>query len=209
MTEDPKRIVESGYDAIAERFAAWQREVRGSTRLARVERLLAMLPGRPYVLELGCGAGVASTRVLAERGRLTGVDISAEQLRRARERIPEAEFMRADMAEVGFEGGSFDAVVSFYALNHLPREELGPLLSRVAGWLRPGGLFLATFGAADSPAWRGEWLGAEMFFSGFAPDENERLVRAAGLELVESEVETIVEPEGEAQFHWVVARRPE
>ena len=207
---DPKQLVASSYDAIADRFAEWQRGIEGSTRLDRVEELLALLPPEPDVLELGSGAGVQSTRVLAERGRLTGVEISAEQLRRARERIAGATFVHGDLTSVAFDPGSFDAVVSFYVLNHVPREELGPLLARVADWLRPGGRFLANFAASDNPGWRGEWLGATMFFSGYEPEETLRRVLEAGLEVEESELETIVEPgHGDVRFLWVRARRPE
>jgi cyclopropane fatty-acyl-phospholipid synthase-like methyltransferase len=210
VSDDVKRLVAEGYDAIADRFAAWQRGVTGSSRTRWLDELLALLPDRPDVLELGCGAGVRSTRVLAQRGRLVGVDLSAEQLRRARERVPTATFLHADLTEVRFEPDSFDAVVAFYAFNHVPREALAPLLDRVRCWLRPRGYLLANFAAEDNPGWRGDWLGTEMFFSGFAPDRTLRLVTDAGLDVVASEVETIVEPEqGEAAFLWVLARRPE
>jgi ubiquinone/menaquinone biosynthesis C-methylase UbiE len=209
VREDIKRVIEKGYDAMADRFAAWQRKIEGSTRLERVEELLALLPERPDVLELGVGAGIGSTRTLAERGRLTGVDISAEQLRRARERIPAATFLHGDFTELELERESFDAVVAAYVLNHVPQDELGPLLERVAAWLRPGGCFLATFSTSDNPGWRGEWLGVEMFFAGFPPAVNRRLVEAAGLEVLRDEIETSVEPEGEARFQWLLARRPE
>jgi SAM-dependent methyltransferase len=164
--DERKRIVASGYDAIADRFAEWQRGISGRSGLVRVKRLLARLPERPDVLELGIGAGTAPSRLLAERARLTGVDISAEQARRAREALPGATILEADIAEVELSGSSFDAVVALYSLNHLPREELAPLLERVRGWLRPGGLLLATFATGDSAGWRGEWLGTEMYFSG-------------------------------------------
>lgn len=206
-----KRVIETGYDAMADRFAAWQQEIEGSTRIERIEALLALLPDRPEFLELGIGAGVRSSRLLAERGRLTGVDVSAEQLRRARERIPGATFLHADFTELELEPGSFDAVVAAYVLNHVPQDELGPLLHRVAVWLRPGGYFLATFPTNDNPGWTGEWLGVEMFFAGFPPAENRRLVEAAGLEVLEDEIEVSIEPEpdGEARFQWVLARKPE
>ena len=179
MRDDVRRIVEAGYDAMADRFAEWQREVVGSTRLERIEELLRLLPGRPDVLELGVGAGVRSTRMLAERGRLTGVDVSTEQLE------PVA---------------SFDAVVAAYVLNHVPPEELGPLARRAADWLRPGGYLLATFGAQDNPGWTGEWLGVEMYFAGLPPEENRRLVEAAGLAVLRDDIEVSVEPGGEARF---------
>ncbi len=202
-------MVARGYDAGADRFAAWQRRITGSTRLDRLEELLAALPGRPDALELGSGAGVRSTRILAERTSLVGVDISAEQVRRARERVPGARFLHADLTEVDFDPASFDAVVSFYVLNHVPREELGPLLGRIERWLRPGGLLLATFGASDLPGWRGEAIGGlDTFFSGYEPDATLRLVREAGLRLARADLETIGEPEGAATFLWVLARCP-
>jgi predicted TPR repeat methyltransferase len=202
------QIVGAGYDAMADRFAEWQGEIRGVSGPQRATRLLELLPERPDVLELGVGAGVEQSRLLAERGHLTGVDVSAEQLRRARMRLPGAKLIQADVQALDFAPNRFDAVVSFYVLNHVPRESLRPLLGRIGGWLRPGGWFLAAFAAGDLDAWQGEFLGAESFFSGYEPAVNEELVRGAGLELHESEVETIHEPEGPARFHWVLARKP-
>jgi SAM-dependent methyltransferase len=208
LDERPQDVVARGYDAGAERFAAWQKQIVGSTRLERLEELLALLRERPDVLELGAGAGVRSTRILAERAELFGVDISAEQVRRARERVPTARFLQADFTQLELEPASFDAVVAFYVFNHVPREELGPLLGRIATWLRPGGYLLATFGASDLPAWQGEWLGGvETFFSGYEPEVTLGLVRDSGLELVRDDLETIEEPEGPATFLWVLASR--
>jgi SAM-dependent methyltransferase len=203
---DPKEIVERGYDAIADRFAAWQAQIPDETRLRWLDELLELLPERPDVLELGVGAGVESSRILAERGQLTGVDLSREQLRRARERLPGATLIHGDFTEVELPQASFDAVVSFYVLNNLPQDELGPLLLRVAGWLRPGGWFLASLPSSDNPGWRGEWLGAEMYFAGCDPETNLRLTEEAGLEIVRDERETMVEPEGEVRWHWLLAR---
>jgi predicted TPR repeat methyltransferase len=209
VRDDVRRIVETGYDAMADRFAEWQRDVVGSTRIERVEQLLRLLPDRPDLLELGVGAGVRSTRMLAERGRLTGVDVSTEQLDRARRRVPNATFLHADLTELELDAACFDAVVAAYVLNHVPPEELGPLLRRVAAWLRPGGYLLATFAAEDNPGWTGEWLGVAMYFAGLAPAENRRLVEAAGLEILGDEIEVSIEPGGEARFQWLFARRPE
>lgn len=209
MREDVRRTIEQGYDAMADRFAAWQRQITGSTRLARIERLLDLLPPNADVLELGIGAGVRSSRLLAARGRLTGVDLSAEQLRRARERLPGATLIQADFTELELDPESFDAVVAAYVLNHLPPEELGPLARKVARWLRPGGYFLTSYGTSDLPGWTGEWLGVEMFFGGLPPEENRRLVEDARLEVLADELEVSQEPEGEARFQWLLARRPE
>ena len=203
---DPKEIVRAGYDAIADRFAEWQARIADETRLGYLDDLLEVLPERPDVLELGVGAGVQSSQILAERGRFTGIDLSGEQLRRARERLPGATLIHGDFTVVELQPASFDAVVSFYVLNNLPQEELGPLLRRVAGWLRPGGWFLASLPSSDNPGWRGEWLGAEMYFAGCDPETNRHLAEEAGLEVVRDEFETMIEPEGEVRWHWLLAR---
>jgi cyclopropane fatty-acyl-phospholipid synthase-like methyltransferase len=207
MSDDPKRIVEHGYDAIADRFAAWQRRISDETRLRYLADLLDLLPERPVVLELGVGAGVQSSRILAERGRLIGVDLSREQLRRAREHLPGATLIHCDVTAVELPPANFDAVVSFYVLNHVPQEELAPLLGRVARWLRAGGWFLASFPSSDNPGWRGDWLGTEMYFAGCDPATNRRLAEEAGLDVARDEVETMIEPEGEVRWQWLLARR--
>ena len=174
---------------------------------AIVDDLLAHVPRGADILELGCGAGGPTTQRLAAHGRLTGVDISAEQLKRARDRIPAATFVHGDAATVELPDGGFDAVVSLYALNNLPREELGALFRRIHGWLRPGGLFLASLAASDLPAWQGDWLGVDMFFSGWDADTTLRLADEAGLEIVDHRVEAMREPEGEVRWLWVLASR--
>ncbi len=208
--DDPKRLVEAGYDTIAARYAEWQKEVRGSPRERFLSELLRLVPPQPQILELGVGAGIRSTRVLAERGRLTGVDISAEQLRRAQERVPSATFLRADIAEVRFAPGSFDAVVALYVLTHLPLSDLRPLFARIGEWLRPGGLFLATLGAGGTQEGvQADWLGVPMFFSSLDGDETTQLIHDAGLDILIREIVGQREDEGqdEVRFLWVLARR--
>ena len=203
---DPKEVVRAGYDAIADRFAAWQAQISDETRLRYLDDLLDLLPEQPDVLELGVGAGVESSRILAGRGRLTGIDLSGEQLRRARERLPGATLIHGDFTAVELPPASFDAVVSFYILNNLPQEELGPLAKRVARWLRPGGWFLASLPSSDNPGWRGAWLGTEMYFAGCDPETNRRRIEEAGLTIARDEFETMIEPEGEVRWHWLLAR---
>ncbi|HEX3453394.1 MAG TPA: class I SAM-dependent methyltransferase [Gaiellaceae bacterium] len=207
MSDPRVEIVARGYDRIADRFAGWRDEIVGDPRREWAEDLASRLAPGVRVLELGCGAASAETVMLAERFQLTGIDVSDEQIRRARERLPDAEFVHADFLEVELPEASFDAVCSFYVLNHVPREHLGALLGRIAAWLRPGGLAVNAFGVGDNAGWTGDWLGAEMFFAGFEPAENTRLVEAAGLGILRDEIVSFDEPEGSVEFQWILARR--
>jgi SAM-dependent methyltransferase len=208
MSDPRVQIVADGYDRMADTFAEWRDRIEGDPRAGWFEELTSRLPDGASVLELGCGAGnTAETQELARRFRLTGVDVSGEQIRRARANVSGAELVQADFLELDLPAESLDAECSFYVFNHVPRERLGPLLERVAGWLRPGGLALNAFGASDLPGWTGEFLGAETFFAGYEPPENARLVEAAGLTILRDEVVTFTEPEGPVQFHWILARK--
>jgi SAM-dependent methyltransferase len=206
---DPKRVVRDGYDAISDRYTAWSAEHDWAPRREHVKRLVELLPSGAHVLELGCGAGIPATVELARHFDVTGVDISAAQLGRARENVPAARFVHGDIASVDLPEGQFDAVAAFYSLTHVPREEQPAVLARVARWLRPGGLFVASLGAHGNEAtYERDWHGATMFFSSFDADTNLRLVNEAGFGVIDSAV--IAQDEGElgtATFCWVVARR--
>jgi cyclopropane fatty-acyl-phospholipid synthase-like methyltransferase len=205
---DPRvETVADGYNRIADTFAVWRDRIEGDPRREWAAELTARLPEGARVLELGCGGSSPETIELATRFRLTGVDVSAEQIHRARAAVPDAELLHADFLELELPPESFEAVCSFYVFNHVPRERLGELLERIAGWLLPGGLALNAFGASDLPGWTGDFLGADTFFAGFEPPENRRLVEAAGLTILRDEVVTFTEPEGPVQFHWILAQR--
>jgi SAM-dependent methyltransferase len=207
MSDPRTALVGAGYDAMADTWESWSAQVSDDPRHDWLESLLAVLPEDAAVVELGCGNGTRETRELAARARLTGVDLSEEQLRRARVSVPDAEFLRGDLTTIEFDDASLDAVAAFYVFNHVPRELLPAVFARIHRWLVPGGHFLATLGATDLDAWEGEWLGVPMFFSGHDPEMNRRLLREAGFTLVRDEPVTIAEPEGGVTFHWVLARR--
>ena len=208
MPADPKQIVEQGYDHVAGRYLAWAGGVRVAERAKYTALLLDRLPAGAEVLELGCGAAAPTTRLLAEKFRVTGVDISARQIALARQNVPGAQFLQADMTRLDFPPASFDAVTAFYAIGHAPRDEHPRLLQAIARWLRPGGLFVAALGAHDEEAgYEDDWLGAPMFFSSWDAATNRRLVTEAGLTILSAVEETADEDGQPVTFLWVVARK--
>jgi cyclopropane fatty-acyl-phospholipid synthase-like methyltransferase len=205
--DEPKRIVEDGYDEISERYTELSRKFDWEPRRTYLNRLVELLPEGSRVLELGCGAGVPATVELARHFDVTGVDLSSEQLSRARENVPNARFIHADMATVEL-ADSFDGVAAFYSLTHLPRDEVPSLFLRIRAWLRPGGILVASLAARETEKWfEPDWLGTPMFFSGYDAETNLRLLADAGFEIQETELVRQDEGElGEATFCWVAAK---
>jgi ubiquinone/menaquinone biosynthesis C-methylase UbiE len=200
------RIVRDGYNALAPRFAAWAEGIEGDPWERFLGELAARLEDGARVLDLGCGNG-EKTRLLAERFEVVGVDLSEEQLRLARQAVPRARFVEGDFTALELEDGSFDAVTAFYSIVHVPRADHPDLLARIRRWLKPGGLFLISMSNTGSPDRTEEWIGVEMFFSGFPAETNRRLVRDAGFELLIDEVVSMQEPETESVWLWVLARK--
>jgi len=143
---------------------------------------------------------------------MTGVDVSHGQIARARELVPAARLIVGDMTTIELPEASFDGAAAFYSILHVPRERHAALFGRIAGWLRPGGWFVAALSGHDDPGWTGHWLGVPMFFSGFDPNVTAGLLSDAGLRVVSRRMETMRDSEedgtlNDATFLWVLARR--
>jgi SAM-dependent methyltransferase len=138
-------LVRRGYDTISEAYRSDDGQAASSSaedvsRYAGwVAELAGLLPAGARVLDLGCGAGIPATSELTARGlQVIGVDFAAAQLRRARRLVPAASLVQADMTALALRPASVDAVVSFYALIHVPLADQRALFPRIRGWLRFG-----------------------------------------------------------------------
>ena len=174
------QLVRRGYDACAASYDA--------ARRADAEPALSWITCRlepgARVLDLGCGAGVPVTRQLAQAYRVLGVDLSPEMIARARAHVPMASFVCADAMDLDLEAESLDAVVSFYAVFHIPRERHRELFERIYGWLAPGGSFLATLAQRDEPAYTEEdFFGVTMYWSNYGLSRYLAMLRSTGFEI--------------------------
>jgi len=108
------------------------------------------------LLEVACGPGRVA-RELARRGAcLTGLDISAALLAKARAREAAEplgiSYLHADVTVSGVLGGQiFDGVACNYGLSDI--DDLDGVLGNVAGALRPGGWFVFSLLHPCFPGW--------------------------------------------------------
>jgi 2-polyprenyl-3-methyl-5-hydroxy-6-metoxy-1,4-benzoquinol methylase len=208
---DPNgRTVESGYDRMAGRYLA-TKDPEDPLALGALEDLASLIPSEAAVLDLGCGAGVPVTRWLADRGfAVTGVDVSAKQLELARTYVPDGTFLKADMTEVVFGPETFDAVVAFHSIIHVPRTEHPKLLESIHRWLKPGGALLATLTVADYEGRDENWegWGAPMVWSHYDRNANVAMLREAGFEMRYAEPRTGGGTGDDTEtWLWVLARK--
>lgn len=160
-----KDAVRRGYDEVAEEFAA--RRSFDDEEREIFEEFLDSLPPGSSVLDAGCGQGTPILRTLVERGSEPapiGLDVSAVQLERASERVPEATLTQGDFTRLPLVESSVDGVVAFHSLIHVPADEHRRTVEEFARVVRPGGRVLLSEGTEP---WRGnnpDWLetGAEM-----------------------------------------------
>ena len=115
--------------------------------------------------------------------------------------MPSASLVQADMAELQLRSASLDAVVSFYALFHVPLADQQVLFPRVRSWLRPAGYFLAIVGAGR---WTGteRYLGAPRFWGHAETATYLRWLKAAG----PAPIWHRLVPEGDSGHTLVLAR---
>jgi SAM-dependent methyltransferase len=127
------------YDGIADWYDATfvESEIGRATR----ETVLALLGRGPgTLLDVGCGTG-GHTAVFKEFGwTVTGVDVSEDQLRLARERGLDVK--RADASALSFADASFDAAVSIFT--HTDVDNFAAVTREIARVLRPGAPFAYT-----------------------------------------------------------------
>lgn len=137
------------YDAVFGGVSAWGRR----RAVAEVNRL----PGT-RVLEVGVGTGLALPHYAPDK-RITGIDLSAEMLALARQRVRADRISNVDglheldAEATGFPDASFDIAVAMFVASVVPNPRR--LLGEIRRVVRPGGhiLFVNHFAAERGPRW--------------------------------------------------------
>lgn len=92
------------------------------------------------VLDAACGAGYGASYLGELGASIVGVDINAEAVSEARKRYPDISFLTMDCARLTFEDASFDGVVAFEMIEHIP--DYTACLGEIWRVLRSGGLLI-------------------------------------------------------------------
>jgi SAM-dependent methyltransferase len=109
------------------------------------------LSGRvdPVVLEIGCGNGRDAKEICKYTKNYTGIDISKNFIQLAKQNVPGATFLVADVEVFEFQK-SIDIVFAFASLIHVPKGSLKKILERIHVALNPGGLVRVSLKYSDA-----------------------------------------------------------
>ena len=150
------------------------------------EWLIGQLDPGAHVLDAGCGTGLPTIRQLLDAGlAVTGIDISEVMLRLARRNVPQADLRRLDLAEVGTQLGTFEAVTAFFSLLMLPKAEIPAVLGNLRDVLVPGGLLALAMVEADLDDVPIDFLGGPIRVTGYPRDELADVVTDSGFEVTD------------------------
>ncbi|MEU3451260.1 class I SAM-dependent methyltransferase [Streptomyces thermolilacinus] len=213
MSEAPQgggRSAAEVFDEVGARYEEVFADVPG--QLAALDWLAGFLPPGARVLDVGSGTGRPTAERLARAGfDITGIDVSAEMVRVARERVPCARFERADVRTFQPPGGGYDAVCAFFPLLVMDQPEVAASLTRMASWVAPGGALALATVPGDIRGLDIVWMGHPVTVSSLSADEHLRLLAAAGLEVVHHHT-AVYRPHGPdagpEEHLYVHARRP-
>lgn len=180
-------LIRDGYDVVAQSYLADRDKLKSGKYL---QQLLKYLPKHATILDLGCGAGVPVDDVLLKAGhRVIGVDISSEQIKLARRRVPGGEYIVGDIQELTPSEYSVQAIVSFYAIFHIPRERQLAWFKTIATYLSKGGILLVTMGDRE---FEGSHIlhGQPMWSSQYGTAKNRQMIETAGFKILVDELDT-------------------
>ncbi|GAI68411.1 unnamed protein product [marine sediment metagenome] len=202
MIYDIRKIVKKGYE---------QGDYTGHFRISSdpnqmekqyLDRLATLLPKTAKILDLGCGIGIPFDKYLVEKGfKITGVDIASKHIKAAKRNVPEATFIEGDFSATNFGDKRFHAIIAFYSIFHIPREEQQDLFNKMNSLLNDGGFILITLGTSGGEGIEENWAGSTMAWSNYEPTKYKTMITQAGFEITESEYEG--QP-GDDEYHWWV-----
>ncbi|CAF3674838.1 unnamed protein product [Adineta steineri] len=165
---------------------------RNTEQIAAMEWLLQRLPSTSHVLDIGSGTGVPTARMLAGAGHdVTGVDISAEMIRIAKQQVPQATFLQADANNLTFDPASFHAITAFFSLLMMRRTNIESTLQRLKTFLQTPGYLVLSMIEGDFDYQEIPFLGQSIHVTAYPREIITRLLKDLSFTILDSRIVTL------------------
>lgn len=202
ITSQQKRdSVKKDYDIIADEYSAEFGRLYEDIEV--VEEFMEKLKPNSKILDLGGGTGKLTDLFIQNGHQAICYDFSKEMMRKSREYYPNLPYILDDMLnmEEHFEKNSFDGIIAFYSLFHIPREDLNNVFTSISNLLKEDGIlcFVVQLGNGeqfiDEPYLKEQGKGV-LYFNFFTKDLiNEMLINNNFEKLYETEKTEVGENE--------------
>jgi predicted TPR repeat methyltransferase len=167
------------------------------------DRFVEALPKSARVLDLGCGGGIPVARNLADHAlRVTGVDGSPAMISLCRTRLPEHEWIVADMRSLSL-GRPFDGILAWDSFFHLKPDDQRRMFAVFATHSADTVILMFNTGPVHGEA-VGAYRGDPLYHASLDATEYGRLLAANGFEVIDHVIE---DPKAGGRTVWL-ARRP-
>jgi tRNA (cmo5U34)-methyltransferase len=126
-----------------------------------VDSILAYSPNIKTVLDVGCGAGNYTLKLLSKKSPLdcTLLDLSGLMLTRAKERVTKinqgrSQFIQGDIRTTSLPEGNYCTIMAAAVLHHLrDDQDWENVFAKLYGLLKPGGsLWISDFVTQETPS---------------------------------------------------------
>lgn len=156
-----------------------------------LDLLILKLEKGSKILDLGCGNG-RTVKYFVDKGfQVIGIDLSDNMLKLAKKYVPKGEFYKKDFTKLNFKSNSFNAIISFFALNHIPKKQFKNIIKRCKRLLRPNGFLLLGMvkgqGEGLFEGFYGKKL--QLYGAGYTKKEIIQILRLNGFNILKTGIE--------------------
>lgn len=181
-------LVKESYDKIAEQYLLDRNQFKSEGYL---EQLVKLLKPCANILDIGCGAGIPIDKYLVDREfKVLGIDISEKQIELAKKNVPQANYIVKDMSHLHEKEYQVDAVVSFYAIFHTPKDQHQNLFKKINTFVPLCGFILVTMGVKEWEGTEDDFHGARMRWSHYGAEKNRKIIESTGFRILFDEIDT-------------------
>ena len=186
---------------------AWDADRQNSFWSDKVwhDRFIDGLPAGASVLDLGCGSGWPVAKHMADQGlHVTGVDASPTMISLCRHRLPDHEWVVADMRGLSL-ARRFDGILAWDSFFHLDHDDQRRMFAVFMEHASAHAVLMFNAGPVHGEG-IGSYRGDPLYHASLAPAEYEALISSSGFEVVEHAVN---DARAGGRTAWLCRRRGE
>ena len=167
------------------------------------DRFISALPSGAWVLDLGCGGGAPVAVNMVNLGlRITGIDASPTLISLCRARMPDEEWIVADMRSVSL-GATFDGILAWDSFFHLKPDDQRLMFDIFAEHSGDRTILMFNGGPSHGEV-VGNYRGEPLYHASLGPLEYEACLARIGFEVIAHAVE---DPSAGGRTAWLARSR--